>query len=650
MKEKMERLKELTTLLNEASKAYYMNATEIMSNLEYDRLYDELVALEKELNITLAASPTVNVGYEVVSELPKETHPEPMLSLDKTKDREALRDWLGAQSGNLSWKLDGLTVVLTYREGKLEKAVTRGNGEVGEVITANAKTFINLPLSIPYKQELVLRGEAVISYSDFEKINHEIEEEALKYKNPRNLCSGSVRQLNSEITSKRRVRFYAFSLVGAQEVDFHNSRACQMEWLKEQGFEVVESKPVNADNIISAVEWFENEIKTYDIPSDGLVLNYDDIAYGRSLGRTAKFPRDTYAFKWSDETAETTLTEVEWSASRTGLINPVAVFDAVWLEGTSVTRASLHNLSIMEEMQLGIGDRILVYKANMIIPQIAKNLTRTGGCSAPAVCPVCSRETRIKNDNGIKYVYCENPDCMAKKVKSLSLMVSRDAFNIEGLSESTLEKFVSMGMIHEKADIFHLANYKQAIIEREGFGAKSYDNLIAAIEKSREITLAKFIYALGISNIGLSTAKLICSHFQNDWEKIKDATVEELTGISGIGDVIARAFVAYMHQPDNLEMVEKLFKEVTIQKEETNAEQKLAGITFVITGSVEHFDNRNQVKEVVEQNGGKVTGSVTSNTNYLINNDINSNSSKNKKAKQLGIPIITEEDFLAMLE
>ena len=648
--DKMARMKELVELLNRARRAYEQEDQEIMSNYEYDRLYDELQGLEQELNTTLASSPTVNVGYEVLSELPKERHERPMLSLDKTKDVERLKEFLGDQKAMISWKLDGLTIVLTYRGGSLEKAVTRGNGEVGEVITGNARVFKNVPLSIPFQGELVLRGEAVIGYKDFERINEEIEDVDARYKNPRNLCSGSVRQLNNEITAKRNVRFYAFTLVRADGVDFHNSRLFQMDWLTEQGFDVVEHHPVTRETIDGEVKWFAEHISENDIPSDGLVLVYDDIAYGESLGTTAKFPRDSFAFKWADEIRETTLLEIEWSPSRTGLINPVAIFEPVELEGTTVSRASVHNISIMEELELGVGDTIQVYKANMIIPQIAENLTRSGVKDIPKVCPVCGGPTKIRMENETKTLYCTNPRCQAKHVKAFALFASRDAMNIEGLSEATLEKFIMNGFIKDFTDIFHLERYEDEIKNMEGFGEKSYQNLQASIRNARVTTLPRLVYSLGIPNIGISNARMICQALGNDPERVMNAAEEELDEIQGVGEVIAKTFAEYFADEEHRDIFRRLLDEVEIPEEEAPAGgQNLAGINFVITGSVEHFANRGEVKEEIEKRGGKVTGSVTSKTNYLINNDVNSTSSKNRKARELGIPIISEEEFMKML-
>ena len=641
------RMKELVLLLNKASKAYYQESTEIMSNLEYDKLYDELLALEKETGIVLANSPTIHVGYEILSELPKETHTSPMLSLDKTKDREALRDWLKEEDGLLSWKLDGLTIVLTYENGTLQKAVTRGNGEVGEVVTNNAKTFVNLPVTIPFKETVVLRGEAVIPYSDFDKMNEEMAEGEEKYKNPRNLCSGSVRQLNNEITATRNVHFYAFALIQSDGVDMKNSRECQWQWLKGQGFEIVPYHRVNKDTVVTSIEQFEKEIADFDLPSDGLVLIYDNIEYGESLGMTSKFPRNAIAFKWADELATTRLSYIEWSPSRTGLINPVAVFEPVDLEGTTVTRASVHNLSIMEELKLGIGDEITVYKANMIIPQIAENKTCSSSIEIPEKCPACDGPTEIKKVNDVKSLYCTNPDCSAKKIKSFQLFVSRDAMNIDGLSIATLEKFIQAGFIHEYADIFELEKHKDAIVSMEGFGQKSYDNIIASIEKSRHTNLVRVLYSLGIPGIGLANAKVLCKQFKYNMEEIMNTTTEQLELIDGIGPILAKGLVQYFENDHNKQVVVHLLEKLELEEiKESEIEKVFEGKTFVITGSVEKFKNRNEMKAYIEERGGKVTGSVTAKTDYLVNNDVTSNSSKNKKAKELGIPIWSEEQVL----
>ena len=648
--DKIERMKELIPVLQKAAKAYYQEDREIMSNFEYDKLYDELEALETETGVTLAGSPTVSVGYEALEELPKEAHETPMLSLDKTKDVEALRDFVGDQKTLLSWKLDGLTIVLTYGDGKLQKAVTRGNGVVGEVITNNARVFKNIPLQISFKGELVLRGEAIITYSDFEKINEEIEDVDARYKNPRNLCSGSVRQLNNEITARRNVHFYAFSLVRAQGVDFQNSREKQFQWLRDQGFDVVEYRMVTRDTLDKAMDYFAGQVAKNDFPSDGLVALYDDIAYGDSLGSTAKFPRNSYAFKWKDEIRETTLKEIEWSPSRTGLINPVAIFEPVELEGTTVSRASVHNISIMKELQLGIGDRIQVYKANMIITQIAENLTRSGKLEIPDTCPVCGKEARVVKTNEVESLYCMNPDCQAKKIKSFTLFVSRDAMNIDGLSEATLEKFILKGFIKDFGDIFEIGKFREEIVEMDGFGEKSFDNLMASLEKARHTTLPRLLYSLGIANIGLANAKMICKEFHYDLEKMVQATAEEISSIEGIGPVIAKTYTEYFSDEENMRKFRHLLSHLELEEVKQESRLTLDGKQFVITGSVNHFANRAELKEYIEQRGGKVTGSVTSKTDYLINNDVTSNSSKNKKARELEIPILSEEDFLHMAE
>ena len=645
--DKKKRIEELVELLNRASESYYAKDEEIMSNYEYDNLYDELEALEKETGIVLSNSPTVNVGYQSVDELPKERHEKPMLSLAKTKEREELKSFLGDKEGLLSWKLDGLTIVLTYNDGELTKAVTRGNGEVGEVITNNAKVFKNIPLKIAFKGELILRGEAVITYSEFERINMTIADEELKYKNPRNLCSGTVRQLNNKVTAERNVRFYAFNLIKADGFDAENKKENEFTFLSQLGFEVVEFKRVNEKNILETVEYYANKIMDYDIPSDGLVLTYDDIAYGQSLGRTAKTPRDSIAFKWADETCETTLKEIEWSASRTGLINPVAIFEPVSLEGTTVSRASVHNVSIVKELKLGIGDRITVYKANMIIPQIAKNLTGSDTVIIPKVCPVCNQPTEIRQINDAKSLYCTNAECAAKKIKAFSLFVSRDAMNIDGMSEATLEKFLAKGFIKEYADLYKLDRYEDEITQMEGFGKKSYENIMNSIDTSRSTVLYRVVYGLGIAGVGLANAKLLCRYFNNDINAIMQANEEEISGVEGIGAVIANAVVSFMQEEKNINMIRALLEEITLTQEDSmEGEQTLSGMTVVITGSLNHFARREDLQAEIEKRGGKASGSVSKNTSVLVNNDIASASSKNKKAKELGVPIMTEEEFM----
>ncbi len=649
MEDKRKLMEEKVAYLNKAARAYYQESRELISNQEYDKLYDELQALEEETGVILANSPTIHVGYEVVSSLPKEQHPSPMLSLDKTKEVGALESWLNDKEGLLSWKLDGLTIVLTYRGGKLVKAVTRGDGITGEVITSNARVFDNIPLQIPQKEELVVRGEAVITYADFEEINRTIGEADAKYKNPRNLCSGTVRQLNNEITAQRHVKFYAFSLAdGGGDC---KTRQEQLELLNKQGFETVEYVKVTRENIADAVAGFEQKIADFPVPSDGLVLIYDDIAYGRSLGSTSRFPRDSIAFKWMDEQKETTLQDVLWNVSRTGLINPIAVFEPVELEGTTVSRASVHNLSIVRELALGLGDMLRVYKANMIIPQIAENLTRSGSIQPPEHCPVCGNTTEIRDENGVETLHCPSPECPAKRIKSFTHFVSRNALNIEGLSEATLEKFIDEAMIREFADIFKLKRFREQIVEMEGFGEKSFENLIAAAETASHTTPARLLYGLGIPNIGAANARMIAEACENKWATIQNLSEDDLIAIDGIGDVMAKAYTDFFAETKNARNTADLLDVLTLDESfAAKTGGALTGLTFVITGKVHHFENREKVKEAIVAAGGKAAGSVSSKTSYLINNDNMSASSKNKKAKELGVPIITEEEFIKMLE
>lgn len=647
---KMERMKELVDKLAQAAYAYEQENREIMSNFEYDALYDELKQLEEETGTILAGSVTQKVGYEIASSLPKVTHPKRMLSLDKTKEVSKLKSFLGSQEGLLSWKLDGLTIVCTYEEGKLTSAVTRGNGTVGEEITNNARTFKNLPLSIDVKERLVLRGEAIITYSDFAKINEGISDESDKYKNPRNLCSGSVRQLNPEVTAKRNVRLYAFTLVEGGP-DFETKEE-QINWLREKGFQTVEYKKVTADTVEDAVHYFATTIEKQEFASDGLVLTYNSRAYSASLGETAKFPKDSIAFKWKDELVETQFLGIEWNTSRTGLINPVAIFEPVEIEGTTVERASVHNLSILEELRLGVGDRITVYKANMIIPQIAENLTKSNNVIIPEYCPVCGAHTEIRQDKETKTLICSNSNCKAQRLRAFAHFTTRDAMNIEGLSEATIEKFLEKDYLEDFTSLYHLGQYETEIVDMEGLGKKSFTKLMKSIEKSKEVALANFIYALGIAQVGLGTAKLICRHFNNDLETMMSVSQEELTAIDGVGPVIAEEFAAYFSLEANKSMVKALVKELTF-KVETIApveDSPIVGKTFVVTGDVNHFKNRKELQAKIEELGGKVTGSVSKNTDYLINNDSESSSSKNKKAKELGIPILTEEAFLELIQ
>lgn len=647
--DKKKRIEELIETLNEASAAYYDEASEIMSNYEYDALYDELESLEKETGYTPLNSPTKNVGYTVQSELPKEKHRSRMLSLDKTKSREELAAWLGDHEGLLSWKLDGLTVVLTYEGGELVKAVTRGNGDIGEVITPNARVFVNVPKRIPYDGHVVIRGEAVITYEEFDRINATIDDADAKYKNPRNLCSGSVRQLNSKITAERNVRFYAFTLSEADGVDYEGLRSNQMKWMVEQGFDVVEYVKVDDKNIFEAIDNYAERVHSFEIPSDGLVLTLEDLEYSATLGTTAKFPHDSLAFKWADQQAETILREIEWSPSRTGLLNPIAIFDPVELEGTTVKRASVHNLNIMETLKLGIGDTITVYKANMIIPQIGDNLTKSGNIELPNHCPVCDGGTEVKLMTGTKVLTCTNPNCLAKQVKRFSLFVSRDALNIEGLSEQTLLKFIGLGYIRSFADIFRLKKHRDKIVELDGFGKKSYDKLSSSIEKARHTVPTRILVALGIPGVGVTTAAQIARAYENKWTKISSLTYDELTTISGIGEVMARDYEAFFEDEHNKSTVADLVSELDIDESYEQVGTALSGEIFVITGSLEHYKSRTELKKEIETQGGKVVGSVSKNTSYLITNNPESGSSKNKAATELGVKIITEDEIRTML-
>ena len=648
MDKKLNRMKELIEILNNASRLYYQYSTPIMTDFEYDKLYDELEKLEKETNTVLSNSPTQNVEPEAIDSLVKVEHPAPMLSLSKTKSISELASFLENQEGLLSWKLDGLTIVLTYKDGKLSSGVTRGNGIIGEVVTENVKKFKNIPLTITYKGTLVVRGEAVIKYSDFNKMNEELDDDSSQYKNPRNLCSGSVRQLDSKVTAKRNVNCIIFALIESEKK--FKLKSEEFEWLKSLGFDVVEYHKVTSNNIEEQVLYFKNKINEYDIPSDGLVLLYNDIEYGKQLGTTAKYPKNAIAFKWQDETAETKLIDVDWLVSRTGLINPVAVFEPVELEGTIVSRASLHNVSILQGLSLGIGDTILVYKANMIIPQIADNLTQSNSLTIPNKCPVCNHEARIISSNDVKYLYCMNDFCPAKLVKRLSQFTSRNAMNIEGLSDAIINKLADEGLIKTYADIYNLKRYKNDIISFEGFGEKSYDNLINSIEKSRNVKLANFIFALGIPDIGLSRAKLICKNYSNDINKIRNLTFEELSKIDGIGEIIAKEWIDTFNNEDFIKELELLLKEVNFTDTSIDNNQPLKDLIFVITGSVNNFTNRDELVEYIESYGGKVVKAISNNVNYLINNDITSTSTKNTKAKELGIKIISENDLMSMIQ
>jgi len=637
------KIQELVARLNAASYAYYQEDREIMSDLEYDKLYDELVQLEKTTGIVLAGSPTRKVGYEVVSGLNKVAHDFPMLSLDKTKDPEALASFLGKEVGLLSWKLDGLAIALKYENGELQQAITRGNGTIGEDVTHNAKVFANIPLTVPFKEKFIVRGEAVIPFAEFEIIN---ENEEVKYKNPRNLCSGTVRQLDSKVVATRRVLFYALQLLGGN----FSLKSEQLAWIADLGFDVAHFEKVTADTVIHVIDKFKNKILTEPIASDGLVLTYDDIAYSESLGATSKFPRDSLAFKWQDELVETTLLNIEWNTSRTGLINPVAVFEPVEIEGSVVGRASLHNVSILRALELSVGDRITVYKANMIIPQVAENLTRKQkDVLIPTNCPVCNGKSEVIGDP--ETLYCTNSSCPSQKIQSLSHFVSRDGMNIAGLSEQTLEKFSEAGFIADYIDLFAISKYKDEIIEMEGFGQKSYDKLIVAIEASKDIALPNFIHALGIKHVGLANAKLLCAYFGHDPIKITEACtsesyLEDILEIKGFGEAISHSLHEYFSNESNIELFQRSLGLLRLKTPTPSDLATLSGLTFVITGDVNQFPNRKALQEFIENRGGRVSASVSAKTSYLINNDATSTSGKNKKATQLDVPILTEDDFV----
>lgn len=647
--EALKRMEEFVEVLNRASKAYYDDASEIITNYEYDAMYDELLELEKETDTIFDNSPTINVGYTVKSELPKVTHEKKLLSLDKTKERDELKTWLGKNEAVISWKLDGLTVSLTYEGGRLVRAVTRGNGTIGELITDNARAFTNVPKVIECKSKVVVRGEAVISYKDFELINETIDNADAKYKNPRNLCSGSVRQLDSRITAERHVGFYAFSLIEAEGVDFGDSRFRQMAWMSEQGFDVVEHYMVDGNNLFDKLDEFESKISMFPLPVDGLVITLEGLEYSRELGTTAKFPRDAIAFKWRDQQAETVLREIEWSPSRTGLLNPVAIFDPVELEGTTVSRASVHNINIMEDLELGIGDTITVYKANMIIPQLSDNLTRSGNIEIPTHCPVCNGTTEIVEEDNTKTLVCTNLDCLAKNVKKFSHFVSRDAMNIDGFSEAGILKLIGKGILHELPDIYGIKEKKEEIVTLEGFGEKSFDKLVAAIEASRNTTPARLLYSLGVPGIGVVNSNNIARACRNSWNEMMNLGTDELLAIDGIGGVMSDDYTRFFAKKENKVMVQALVDVLNLDESFEEQGTSLAGKTFVITGSLNHYANRKDLKAEIEAEGGKVAGSVSSQTDYLITNNPASGSSKNKAARELGVSIITEDDIMEML-
>lgn len=653
--DKASRMKQLVAKLNEARRVYEQGTDEIMSNLEYDRLYDELLKLEQELGTYLPNSPTHNVGYEVVSALQKEKHETPMLSLDKTKSTDAIKSFIGNKKCIASWKMDGLTVVLTYNNGKLDKAVTRGNGEIGEIVTHNARTFKNLPKEIEFKGKLVLRGEAIITYTDFNKINSSLGSGVENYKNPRNLCSGSVRQLDSSIANNRSIRWFAFELVSADGKS-PNSVEQSFEWLKRQGFQTVEYMVINQSNFLSVMSYFSSKVSKIDIPSDGLVFTYDDVAYGKSLGRTSKFPRHSMAFKWQDDEAESRLINIEWQVGKTGIITPVAIFEPVDIEGSTVSKASLHNLSILMET-LGRpykGEKIRVFKANMIIPQIScgeklqPNQINAIRISIPDQCPCCGGETEVQIDpkSGVQTLWCSNIDCPAKGSRLFKHFVSRDAMNIDGISDATLNRFIEEGLISTFADIYRLSDHMEKIVNMDGFGYKSYENMINSINKSRKVKPANLINALSIPNVGLATAKLICRNFGNDIEKVVAASYSEIDSINGVGDVIASNFVNYFNNKENVDNFIDLYRQLVIEQEKISTNTSMNGVVICVTGDVYIFPNRRAIKDLVENLGGKLTGSVSRSTSYLVTNDTTSGSRKNKAAQEYGIQILTEKQFI----
>ena len=634
------RIRSLIDILNKANEAYYYHDNEIMSNKEYDDLYDQLIQLENESGIIYSDSPTQNLGEHIYSSLPKVKHESPMLSLDKTKDRDALREWLGNKEGVLSWKLDGLTVVLTYENGKLEKAVTRGNGAIGEEITENAKFFKNVPLRIPFKGKLILRGEAVISYHDFETIN--VEEQG-RFKNPRNLASGSIRALDTNQVKKRKVQVIIFEVIQGSEANLVTDK---FTWISHLGFKPVDYEVVNADNILEKIQDFENRITSNNIPSDGLVLTFNDTAYGRSLGTTGKFPKHSMAFKWQDEVEETVLRSVEWNTSRTGLINPVAVFDPVYLEGTEVSRATLNNVSYIKDLQLGIGDTIEVYKSNMIIPTILSNKTKSNNLIIPVVCPTCGMQARLIRSNNTEILQCMNLDCPARFLNKLIHFCSRDAMDIQGLSIKTLEFVIKQGWVNNFLDLYNLQNYERKWAMMRGFSTVSVRKYLAAIENSKKTESARFLYALGIPKIGRHQSQSLIQVYKS-WDAFIQAVKSntDFSHIDGVGDCLNQNIHNWYNGFYKQDQIEKLASLMIFEDQEITTSDILKGKTFCITGKLNMFANRSDLVKFIEQQGGKVSGSVSKNTDYLINNDKGSNSSKNKKAIELGVSIITESEF-----
>jgi DNA ligase (NAD+) len=654
--DKNQRMQELIEKLNEASKAYYGSGKEIMSNFEWDRLYDELVQLEGETGIVMANSPTVNVGElnAVLSGFEKVRHEISVKSLDKTKDVDTLAAFIGGCPGIMSWKLDGLTIVLTYDNGELVKAVTRGKNGIGELITANARHFAGVPSVIPYKGRLNVRGEALISYADFEKVNASLPEGEEPYKNPRNLAAGSVRQLDSAEVKNRKVQLIVFA-----SDHMEDTHAKEFMWLQNMGFNVVSHIVVkDGSQVPVSVETFRSFMSDNPVPTDGLVLQFNETEYGRSLGETDKFPRDAIAFKWQDEEKETVVKEIFWSPARTGQITPVAVFEPVELEGTTVERASVHNVGILEQLSITPGDTITVYKANMIIPQVSGNNTMLGKAVIPETCPACGGRTEIRiGRDGSRQLYCTNQECSAKHVGRFVHAVKQDALNIVGMSEKTLEDLIDNGYLHTLADLFRLKEHAYPISQMEGYGRKSVDNMLNAVEAARHTDLQRLIYACGINLVGRTASRAICAYFGYDVVKTLNASFDELKSIEGIGDEIAGSYVEWFQNPANQEMFEDLLSEADLivpqapaVKEVAEGKPGIRGRVIVITGDVYQFDNRSAFKAWVEAHGGKVTGSVSRNTDYLVTNTPNSGTTKNKKAQELGVEIITEQQIIDMVE
>jgi len=657
---KVERIRELIKRLNQYRDSYYNKSVSEISDHEYDNLFDELKKLEEETNIVMSNSPTHTVGYEVKSKLKKVKHSHPMLSLDKTKLIDDLKKFAGDKDCLLMCKMDGLTVLLTYENGELIQAETRGNGEEGEIITHNAIIFENIPLHIDYKGHLETEGEAIITYDDFEKINNNLPEDE-RYKNPRNLVSGSVRQLDSNIAAQRHIKFIVWKVPEIEDgINSDNAFLFRLIFAKDLGFDIVpfysySNNTSDKENCEYLIENLKEQSKIKGYPIDGLVMTYNDISYGESLGKTGHHPKHSIAYKFYDDVYPTRLLDVEWTMGKTGTLTPTAVFEPVETEGTMVERASLHNLSIMKD--LGIISKyqeIGVYKANMIIPQVdyakkVDNVTVEEEIKIPKICPICGAKTQVVKDNDTEVLICTNPNCTGKLLGKLSHFVSKNAINIYGLSEQTLQKFVDLGWLNSFQDIYHLSEHKEEMYKLDGFGKKSVDKLLDSIEKSRNTSLDRFIYGLCIPMIGKTASKDIANHFNYDYETFRQyGIVTHYKGINGFGDSMNDSIHNYLRNSHM--MVEMLADEFEFAKvEKTSSNINLLNKTFVITGSLNHYKNRDELVSVIEGLGGKVSGSVSSKTSYLINNYITSTSGKNKKANDLGIPIISEEEFIKMI-